>query len=202
MTPPSCAPSSRWAAALAWKWWPRAWKPRASSNSCARRVATSRRDACSASPAPPRNWARCCRARPAPAARRSRASRRKRARSAMAAPETPQPRPAVLTRSRPQRPWRRVASAVLALVVAVGAWHVVKPLPPGVHVRGEYVGMPDASVRFLADVTAQDGAGGRIQRRAIHEATLELVRGARGFLVLDYFLFNGQGGPKGPLLLR
>jgi phosphatidylserine/phosphatidylglycerophosphate/cardiolipin synthase-like enzyme len=95
-----------------------------------------------------------------------------------------------------------VASAVLALVVAVGAWHVVKPLPPGVHVRGEYVGMPDASVRFLADVTAQDGAGGRIQRRAIHEATLELVRGARGFLVLDYFLFNGQGGPKGPLLLR
>ena len=33
----------------------------------------------------------------------------------------------------------------------------------------------------------------------VADATLELVRGARDFLVLDYFLFNDQGGPAGSL---
>ena len=91
---------------------------------------------------------------------------------------------------------------VLALVVlctGVGTWHALKPLPPGLHVHGHWVTTPDASIRFLADVTAEDGERGRIHRREIHAATLELVRTAQDFLVLDYFLFNDQGGPAGPL---
>lgn len=105
-----------------------------------------------------------------------------------------------MIRSRPRRRWRRGALLLLLLVCAgVGTWHAHKPLPPGVHVAGEFITTPDSSLRFLADVSAQDAGGGMVRQRVIHGATLELVRGARDFLVLDYFLFNAQGGPRGPL---
>src|SRR5690606_24244582 len=198
-TPPSCAPSSRWDAASAWTWSPRAWRPRASCSSCVRRAATSHRDACSATRARPKTWAPCCRARPAPAARRSRASRTKPASFAMAAPEARQKTSPSVTRFRPRRRWRRGLLVLCVLIAGVGEWHVLKPLPAGVAVRGAPVATPDDAVQFLADIAAQDGAGGMVREQAIHAATLELVRGARDFLVLDYFLFNAQGGPAGTL---
>lgn len=61
---------------------------------------------------------------------------------------------------------------------------------------------PAASVEFLADITAANRRGEQQLQQQIHAATLELVRDARDFLVLDYFLFNGQGGPAGPLRLE
>jgi len=103
---------------------------------------------------------------------------------------------------RPRRLRRRGLQLLLAAWLALAFWHTLKPLPPGLHVQGAFVVTPAASVQFLADITAQDGAGGMLRQRAIHEATLQLVRGARDFLVLDYFLFNGQGGPNGALEYR
>jgi hypothetical protein len=99
---------------------------------------------------------------------------------------------------------RRGRLALMLLVpfvamLATGIWHTVKPLPPGLHVSGPFVAVDEASLRFLPDVTAADPYGRPVLVQNIHAATLELVRGARDFLVLDYFLFNGQGGPKGPL---
>lgn len=91
--------------------------------------------------------------------------------------------------------------ALLLLCVGVGSWHTLKPLPPGLHVQADLIATPDASIRFLADIAAGDGAGGRFQQQQIHAATLALVQTAQDFLVLDYFLFNGQGGPAGPLAL-
>lgn len=91
--------------------------------------------------------------------------------------------------------------ALLLLCVGVGSWHTLKPLPPGLRVQADLIATPDASIQFLADIAAGDGAGGRIQQRQIHAATLALVQTAQDFLVLDYFLFNGQGGPAGPLSL-
>src|SRR5690606_15433270 len=202
MTPRSCAPSSRWAAASAWTWSPKASRPRASCSSCARQAATSRRAGCSAIRAGPRYWARCCRARWSPAARRSPASRTMRPPCVMAAPE---PGPHFRRNMNPRRPRRlrrRGLQLLLAAWLALAFWHTLKPLPPGLHVQGAFVVTPAASVQFLADITAQDGAGGMLRQRAIHEATLQLVRGARDFLVLDYFLFNGQGGPNGALEYR
>jgi hypothetical protein len=100
----------------------------------------------------------------------------------------------------PRRRWRRLLLVPAALWLVLAVWHTTKPLPDGVHVQGALVGMPADGLQFLADVTAADAAGRRVQRQAIHAATLELVRDARDFLVLDYFLFNGQGGPRGPLV--
>jgi phosphatidylserine/phosphatidylglycerophosphate/cardiolipin synthase-like enzyme len=117
----------------------------------------------------------------------------------MAAPEPGGPGSISLKSQRPRRRWRRGLLLLPAIWLALAVWHVHKPLPPGVHVAGEFVATPAASLRFLADVTAMDGSGQRVRRQSIHAATLELVRGARDFLLLDYFLFNGQGGPAGSL---
>lgn len=78
-------------------------------------------------------------------------------------------------------------------------WHATKPLPPGTHVAGEFAAVPEESLRLLTDVTSADHYAELSSHQSIHAATLELVRNARHFLVLDYFLFNDQGGPVGPL---
>jgi hypothetical protein len=77
--------------------------------------------------------------------------------------------------------------------------HASKPLPQGLHVAGQFASVPEESLRLLTDVTSASHYSVISSRQSIHAATLELVRNARHFLVLDYFLFNGQGGPVGPL---
>ncbi|MEO8315019.1 MAG: phospholipase D-like domain-containing protein [Pseudomonadota bacterium] len=64
---------------------------------------------------------------------------------------------------------------------------------------GEFASVPIDSLRLLTDVTSADHYGELSSKQSIHAATLELVRNAHHFLVLDYFLFNDQGGPAGPL---
>lgn len=97
------------------------------------------------------------------------------------------------------RPGIPIAIALALLWIATATWHAFKPLPDGLRVAGSPVAVDSASLRFLADLTSTDFTGDRITRQEIHAATLELVADAREFLILDYFLFNGQGGPKGGL---
>lgn len=101
-------------------------------------------------------------------------------------------------RNRPR--WGRyIALALAALLLGSAWWQSAKPLPPGLHVSGELAVVAPESVQLLTDVTAHTNLGEPVFARAIHAASLELVRDARDFLVLDYFLFNGQGGPAGTL---
>jgi hypothetical protein len=101
---------------------------------------------------------------------------------------------------RPRRHWRRGLAAGLATIwLGLALWHTHKPLPPGVHVAGAAVSVPAGAMRFIPDVTAMDADGRMIRNQPIHAATLQLVREARDFLLLDYFLFNDQGGPRGSL---
>jgi hypothetical protein len=98
-----------------------------------------------------------------------------------------------------RRWWSRILLAVGLLWVLLALWHGHKPLPPGVHVAGPWVQTPVESLRFLADLSSADQQGSPRHEKQIHPATLDLIRNARDFLLLDYFLFNGSGGPKGPL---
>jgi hypothetical protein len=61
------------------------------------------------------------------------------------------------------------------------------------------VPVAEESLQLLTDITAVDHHGEQSSRQSIHAATLRLVREAQQFLVLDYFLFNDQGGPAGPM---
>lgn len=85
---------------------------------------------------------------------------------------------------------KRILLVLAGIWVVTAIWHVAKPLPPGTHVATQPVPVAEDSLQFLADLPS---------RPTIHAATLELIRNAQQFLVLDFFLFNGQGGPAGPL---
>jgi PLD-like domain len=101
-------------------------------------------------------------------------------------------------RNRPR--WGRyLALALATILVGTGWWETAKPLPPGLHVSSPLTPVTAGSVQLLADVTAHTNLGEPVFTHAIHAATLDQIRNAHDFLVLDYFLFNEQGGPAGKL---
>jgi hypothetical protein len=95
---------------------------------------------------------------------------------------------------RKRRPGRLFVYGFLGLWLLVALWNTYKPLPPGVGVRGDIVATPLSHLRFLTDLTGADVYGAPVVRQQIFDATLQLIREAREFLVLDYFLFNQQRG--------
>jgi hypothetical protein len=99
-----------------------------------------------------------------------------------------------------RRRWRVLILLPLAgLWLGTAIWHTHKPMPPGTHVNGGMVPVADSSLQLLTDITASNHYGEMMSQQAIHAATLDLVLHAQQFLLLDYFLFNAQGGPAGPL---
>jgi len=94
---------------------------------------------------------------------------------------------------------RIVAVALLLLWIGTASWNALKPLPEGMHVKGAPAPVQAAAVQFLTDETSANFYGERTTQPNIHAATLQLIHDARDFLVLDYFLFNEQGGPAGEL---
>jgi phospholipase D-like protein len=89
---------------------------------------------------------------------------------------------------------RRFGYGFLSLWFLVATWNLFKPLPAGVSVRGEIVSTPLADLKFLADITGADVRGERVVQQQIFDEVLRLIGGAREYLVLDFFLFNGQRG--------
>jgi phosphatidylserine/phosphatidylglycerophosphate/cardiolipin synthase-like enzyme len=85
----------------------------------------------------------------------------------------------------------------LAVWAGTSYWQTHKDLPTGTHVESEWRAVPAGSVSFIADVTAADAYGRPVMSQAIFDEVLGVVRSARRFLVLDYFLFNSQRGSTG-----
>jgi phosphatidylserine/phosphatidylglycerophosphate/cardiolipin synthase-like enzyme len=90
---------------------------------------------------------------------------------------------------------RALLAALFVAWCATVGWQTAKPLPSGVHVAGPYYEVPTAQLTFLSDVTTADAFSQRLMTQSIFDATLKLVGEAQGFLLLDYFLFNDDGGP-------
>lgn len=114
----------------------------------------------------------------------------------------PESSAAVDARSSSRRPrrrlWRRaILIALLAIWAGTAYWQTHKTLPPGTHVASTVHSVPATDVTFIADVTTADAYGRPIISQAIFDQVLEIVRKARRFLVLDYFLFNAQRGASG-----
>ncbi len=79
--------------------------------------------------------------------------------------------------------------------IAMGTWHVFKPLPAGLDTATPW--SPASEVRFLADLTYTSADGERVSRQAIFDEILRLVRGVDHLLALDMFLFNAFAGETG-----
>jgi phosphatidylserine/phosphatidylglycerophosphate/cardiolipin synthase-like enzyme len=108
---------------------------------------------------------------------------------------------APITRRRRYR--RAITAIIVGIWVALSCWETNKPLPPGVGTASSWHTVPLQSVSFIADITSADAYGREISSQAIFDETLKIVRGAREFLVLDYFMFNNRRGdldPASPLL--
>jgi phosphatidylserine/phosphatidylglycerophosphate/cardiolipin synthase-like enzyme len=91
----------------------------------------------------------------------------------------------------------------MGIWIAVACWEANKPLPPGVRTHSAWHSMPTQDVTFIADITTADAYGRSVSSQAIFDETLKIVRTARQFLVLDYFMFNNRHGdldPTSPLL--
>ncbi len=86
--------------------------------------------------------------------------------------------------------------ALACLVVLPYSCQMFRPLPPGL----DFVGAehPAGEIAFLRDLTWVDQAGDRHSDQQIFDAMLEIVRGARRFVVLDFFLYNDYVGAGGP----
>ena len=95
--------------------------------------------------------------------------------------------------------WRRRTGRLLllaALLIWMGTayWHTHKPLPDGVRLETQWQTLAQSDSRFIADITTADAYGRPILSHAIFDEVLQVVRSAREFLVLDYFLFNPHQG--------
>ncbi len=100
----------------------------------------------------------------------------------------------MLTPSR-FRLWRRLLlAAVLVAWIGTAWWEANKPLPGGTRVASAWSSVPAANLSFIADITAADAYGRPVVSQGIFDEVLQVVRAARSFIVLDYFLFNSQRG--------
>ena len=106
--------------------------------------------------------------------------------------------PATAVRPARRRPRRWLTRLVLAAIAgalgATGWWHTTKPLLPGMHVIGNWVPVPLNGLLLLADVTTADAYGRPVVHQEIFDETLRVIADARDFIVLDFFLFNGNLG--------
>src|SRR5688572_5152044 len=98
---------------------------------------------------------------------------------------------------RPRRVGRYVFWTFTAVWAITALFNIWKPLPEGTSVRGAIIDTPLEEVQFLADLTSADAFGQPVVRQQIFDSMLELIREAREYLVLDFFLFNPQRGSMG-----
>lgn len=99
----------------------------------------------------------------------------------------------------------RITAVVLAVAwtvscLSVAVVNVAKPLPAGLAFEGAPISLAGDQVRFLADLTYQNGDGTVVHRQQIFDAMLERVTGARRRLMLDVFLYNPFLGAGGAVL--
>jgi hypothetical protein len=95
--------------------------------------------------------------------------------------------------TRRSRVWRRaILLALIGLWLGTAYWHTNKSLPAGAHVDSPWYPIAARDVTFIADITSADAYGRPNQSQAIFDQTLSVIRSARKFVVLDYFLFNAQ----------
>ena len=100
---------------------------------------------------------------------------------------------------RRSRVWRRaILWTLVALWIATAYWQTNKALPSGVHVDSAWHPITTRDATFIADITSADAYGRQSSSQAIFDEVLGVVRSARKYIVLDYFLFNSQlGTPAG-----
>ncbi len=95
-----------------------------------------------------------------------------------------------------RRRWLRRGFGGLLLVawIATAIYQTHKSLPPGLRVSSAWTTVPSGDVRLLIDTTTADPYGRPIVQQQIFDEMLRIVGSARGFILVDMFLFNSWRG--------
>lgn len=78
------------------------------------------------------------------------------------------------------------------VLLAVGIYHSIKPLPPGLNVGGPV--RPVSDVRFLADTSYIGTDDERHLQQSIFDEVFAMIDAAERFVLIDMFLFNAFQG--------
>ena len=79
---------------------------------------------------------------------------------------------------------------VLLAYLLVGVYHGwLKPLPPDVSLEGRSFRADAADIEFLHDVTGREGDR-QVSRQMLFDRVMAMIRDARDFVLVDFFLFN------------
>jgi phosphatidylserine/phosphatidylglycerophosphate/cardiolipin synthase-like enzyme len=79
---------------------------------------------------------------------------------------------------------------VLLAYLLVGVYHGwLKPLPPDVSLEGQPCRVDAADIEFLHDVTGWQGDR-QVSRQMLFDRVMVMIRDARDFVLVDFFLFN------------
>lgn len=92
---------------------------------------------------------------------------------------------------------KKIKKLIILLVVVVfvfGLYGVYKPLPIGINYASPIYPATDSGVTFLADRTYLDKNGQQQFEHEIFDTITKLIENARGYVLLDFFLFNDQKG--------
>jgi len=77
---------------------------------------------------------------------------------------------------------------MVLILTGIGAYHVLKPLPPGLSFQGPERPLIDA--RLFTDLTYRDASDGVQLEHTIFDEIFRLIAQAEKLIVLDMFLFN------------
>jgi hypothetical protein len=87
---------------------------------------------------------------------------------------------------------KNILKLLFVLVLLIGVWGVVKPVPLGVGVASEIV--PVSSVQLLTDRSFTNAAGEQVREQEIFDYILAMIDEAEAYLLIDMFLFNDNLG--------
>ena len=85
---------------------------------------------------------------------------------------------------------KKVILPIVIVVIFVGLYQHVKPLPEGINIEGTMFSVPASSIHFFRDVSYVDDDGIRHSDQQIFDEIFQMIEEAESYILLDFFLFN------------
>ncbi len=85
---------------------------------------------------------------------------------------------------------KKIIQIILVIVVVLGFWHVLKPLPKGIYTKGQTHHAASEDIVFLSDLTYIDSQQNRQSEQQIFDTIFTMIDEAKSYILIDMFLFN------------
>lgn len=86
---------------------------------------------------------------------------------------------------------KTILLCMLLIIIINGIYNQIKPLPPGVNIKGEVWNISDDDIQFLADYTFERN-NETVHEHEIFDTLFEMIENANKSILIDMFLFNND----------